>query len=301
MNQPRYIVITPARNEAANIPHTIESMAAQTLRPARWVIVDDGSNDGTAEIIDAAAAAHSWMVAVHRADRGYRRQGGGVVETFYAGYEKVRDEEWDYLVKFDADLSFSADFFERCIGEFEKDAKLGIGGGLICHEDEDGRLECESPGDPAFHVRGATKIYRRECWEAIGGLLQAPGWDTVDELKANMLGWETRSFRDIPIKHHRYTGTADGAWKNYVKNGLANYITGYHPLFMAIKCLKRAVSRPYLIEGMGLSWGFIKGRVSGAPRVEDRDFIHYVRTQQMNRLFGRPSLWDRTTGPLSEI
>jgi glycosyltransferase involved in cell wall biosynthesis len=299
MVRPRYIVVTPARNEAENITYTIQSMAAQTWRPFLWIIVDDGSTDATATIIDAAAKEHPWVIALHRPDRGYRRQGGGVVETFYAGYERIQSEPWDFLVKFDADLSFSADFFERCIGEFAKNPKLGIGGGLICQE-HNGRLECESPGDPTFHVRGATKIYRRACWEAIGGLLHAPGWDTVDELKANMLGWETCSFRDIPLRHHRFTGSADGTWKTYVKFGLANYITGYHPLFMALKCLKRMLEPPYLLGGLGLSWGFINGCFGGAPRVSDREFIRYVRQQQMNRLFGRPSLWDTTMGRLSE-
>lgn len=287
--------MTPARNEARNITHTIESMTAQTWRPFLWVIVDDGSTDKTGEIIDAAAKEHPWILALHRPDRGFRRQGGGVVDTFYEGYDRIESEPWEFLVKFDADLSFTADFFERCIGEFERNVKLGIGGGLICQE-RNGRLECESPSDPAFHVRGATKIYRRACWEAIGGLLHAPGWDTVDELKANMLGWETCSFTDIPLRHHRFTGSADGTWRNYVKFGLANYIAGYHPLFMALKCMRRMLVPPYFVGGIGLTWGFVKGRFTGVPRVDDREFIRYVHQQQMNRLFGRPSLWDRTTG-----
>jgi len=128
-----------------------------------------------------------------------------------------------------------------------------------------------------------------------------PGWDTIDELKANMLGWKTSSFKDIPLRHHRFTGAADGTWKNYVKFGVANYITGYHPLFMALKCLKRTLERPYLIGAAGLTWGFVKGYFTGASRVEDRDFIQYVRQQQLNRLFKRPSLWDRTTGQLGEV
>jgi len=300
MQEPRYIVITPARNEAENIPHTIASMASQIRRPFIWVIVDDGSTDQTAAIIDAAAREYPWIIALHRPDRGFRRQGAGVVETFYDGYDRIRSETWDFLVKFDADLSFGADFFERCLAEFGRNPKLGIGGGLICQE-RNGQFECESPGDPAFHVRGATKIYRRACWEAIGGLLPAPGWDTVDELKANMLGWETCSFRDIPLRHHRHTGSADGTWKNYVKFGLANYIAGYHPLFMALKCAKRMVEPPYLVGGMGLTWGFIKGCLTGVPRVNDGEFIRYIHRQQMNRLLGRPSLWDRTTGQLRDV
>ena len=290
MSSIRYIVITPARNEQENIGHTIRSMAGQTCRPVLWVIVNDGSTDNTAAIIDSAAKEHPWIVAVHRADRGFRKQGGGVVEAFYDGFNRVPAQSWDYLIKFDADLSFEPDYFERCFHKFDEDARLGIGGGTISHP-VNGMLVCESPGDPAFHVRGATKIYRRGCWDALGGLLQAPGWDTIDELKANMLGWTTRSFPDIPIQHHRFTGTADGTWKNYVKFGLANYITGYHPLFMAMKCFKRCGEKPYLIGAIGLGWGFCRGYLKRSSRVSDPALIRYVRQQQLNKLLVRPSLW----------
>ena len=265
-------------------------MVAQTCRPAIWVIVNDGSTDNTAAIIDTAAREHPWIVAVHRADRGFRKQGGGVVETFYDGFNRVASQPCDYLVKFDADLSFEPDYFERCFRKFDEDPKLGIGGGMISHPVK-GVLVSESPGDPAFHVRGATKIYRRACWDQLGGLLQAAGWDTIDELRANMLGWSTRSFPDVPVQHHRFTGTADGAWKNYVKFGLANYITGYHPAFMALKCLKRVAQRPYLIGAIGLWWGFCRGYLHGVAQVNDPALIRYVRRQQLNKLILKPSLW----------
>lgn len=287
---PRYVVITPARNEEDNIPHTIRSMVAQSRRPHRWVIVNDGSTDRTAALIDAAAVAHDWIIVVHRADRGFRKQGGGVIETFYDGYQRIESEPWDFLLKFDADLSFEPDYFERCLAEFVQDSKLGIGGGMISRE-VNGRLVSESPGDPAFHVRGATKIYRRAVWESIGGLVKAPGWDTIDELKANMLGWSTRTFRNIPLRHHRFTGDADGTWKNVVKFGLANYITGYHPLFMLSKCVKRLFQRPYVVGAVGLAWGYLQGYTQGIPQVDDRDLIRYVRRQQLNKLFLKPSLW----------
>jgi poly-beta-1,6-N-acetyl-D-glucosamine synthase len=319
----QYVVITPARNEQDNIGHTIRSMAAQTHRPLCWVIVNDGSTDETGAMIDAAAREHSWILAVHRKDRGSRRPGAGVIEAFYDGCallnetnpllldrgegSRVRSRDsavafspratphaqptWDFLVKFDADLSFTPDYFERCLEKFSEDPKLGLGGGMISQEVA-GQLVCESPGDPAFHVRGATKIYRRACWEAIGGLIHAPGWDTVDELKANMLGWTTLTFRDIPLRHHRFTGTADGVWRNYVKFGLANYITGYHPLFMLVKCLSRSVKKPYLMGAIGLWWGFCRGYVKRVKQVADPEFIRYVRRQQINRLLFRPSIWN---------
>jgi glycosyltransferase involved in cell wall biosynthesis len=285
-----YVVITPVRNEEVHLPHTIASVSRQTLRPATWVLVNDGSTDGTARIADAAAQAHPWIKVVHRSDRGYRQPGGGVIEAFYDGYRLIEAAPWDFVVKLDADLAFSLDYFERCLRNFAENPKLGIGGGTICRLGTDGLTE-ESKGDPRFHVRGATKIYRRACWQQLGGLLRAPGWDTVDEVKANMLGWETRTFPELKLHQRKDTGSADGSWRNWVKNGRANYVTGYHPLFMVCKCALRAPRKPYLLAATALFWGFISGYLQRAPHVQDRGMIRYLRQQQLNRLLGRPSLW----------
>ena len=284
----RYIIITPARDEEAYLEKTIESVLQQTIQPQYWVIVNDGSGDRTGEIIDRYAAKHPWIIARHRSNRGFREAGGGVIVTFYDGYAQVPAGEWDFLVKLDADLSFASDYFEQCFAEFERDPLLGIGGGGIYHE-EDGELKLEH--NPKFHVRGATKIYRRECWDELGGLLKAPGWDTVDELKANMLGWSTRTFAELRLWHYRFTGAADGAWKDWVKNGKANYITGYHPLFMLMKCARKVVKRPYVLASAGLGWGFISGYWRRIPQVQDRNLIRYTRNQQMRKMLMLESIW----------
>ena len=285
-----YIIITPARNEEAHLRETIKSVAAQTIRPFRWIIVDDGSDDATGWIADEAAKMFDWIRVVHRTDRGFRRSGGGVVETFYDGYQLVENEPWDFLAKLDGDLSFAPDYFEKCFRQFEADPKLGIGGGEICVK-LDGAAQVESKGDPAFHVRGATKIYRQACWVAIGGLLRETGWDTYDEVKANMLGWKTRTFEGLEIVHHRETGGADGTWKNWVKNGRANYIVGYHPLFMFFKCVRRLFERPYVIVSAGLWYGFVTGYFSRAPRHQEPEVIRYLRREQMRRLMFQSSIW----------
>lgn len=285
---PKYVIITPARDEEAYLEKTIESVAKQTMLPMQWIIVNDGSRDRTGEIIDRYAAEYKWLTARHRPNRGYREAGGGVIATFYDGYAQIATQEWDFLVKLDADLSFEPDYFERCFAEFENDPKLGIGGGGIYHE-EDGKLKLEH--NPQFHVRGATKIYRRECWKELGGLLKAPGWDTVDELKANMLGWRTRTFADLRLSHYRFTGAADGAWKDCIKNGRANYITGYHPLFMLMKCARRLGRRPYLVGSVGLLWGYVSGYWRRIPRVQDQKLIRYTRSQQMRKMLMLESIW----------
>ena len=278
----KYVIITPARDEESHIEKTIVAVAGQTIRPVQWIIVDDGSRDNTAAILDRATKEYPWIKVLHRANRGFRQAGGGVIDAFNDGYKLLDFSDWDFVVKLDADLSFSSDYFERCFDKFKQDPQLGIGGGGIYHI-EDGKLILE-PG-PAFHVRGATKIYKRDCWEKLGGLVVAPGWDTIDELKANMLGWCTRSFLDLKVSHFRFTGAADGAWKDSVKNGLANYVTGYHPLFMVFKCVRRLAQKPYVMGSVGLAWGYFRGYLKRATRVDDSALIAYARSQQLRRLF----------------
>jgi glycosyltransferase involved in cell wall biosynthesis len=284
----KYVVISPVRDEEAFLRFTIESMLAQTIRPAEWIIVNDGSSDATAAIIDEYAAQHPWIRAVHRGNRGFRKAGGGVVEAFNDGYRSLTTDDWQFVVKMDGDLTFEPDYFEKCLNNFHGDPRLGIGGGVICYiENGVKRIEfC-----PEFHVRGATKIYRRECWDAIGGFWPAPGWDTMDEVKANMLGWGTRSFPDLHLHHHRYTGTADGIWAGMVKNGRANYVCGYHPLFMMVKCFLRLLKRPYFIGSVGLLYGFLSGYLKHIPQVNDVQTIGFLRRQQLGRLWGRETIW----------
>lgn len=292
MSSVSYVIITPARNEAEHIAKTIAAMVAQSCPATKWIIVDDGSTDETPKIIDAAAKEHPWIQVVHRPDRGFRKNGGGVMEAFYDGYRLLEGVAWDYLVKLDGDLSFEPGYFAQCFGHFDRDPKLGVGGGTICHESM-GRLVAESEGDPPFHVRGATKIYRRACWDGIGGLIKAPGWDSLDEIKANMLGWKTYSFPELKLNHYRFAGNADGAWKNWVKNGLANYISGYHPLFMFFKCLSRVKQKPYGVVPVALWVGFTSGYVKRIPRIDDENLIAYFRDQQMRRLTLRENLWTK--------
>jgi len=287
---PRYVIITPVRDEEAYIERTIVSVAQQSVMPARWIVVDDGSTDRTGEILDAAARQYPWMRVVHRSNRGFRKSGGGVIEAFYDGLATLDVQEWEFLVKLDGDLSFEPSYFARCFEEFSRNPKLGLTGGTVCAS-VNGKTVVESKGDPRFHVRGATKIYRQACWTAIGGLMRSAGWDTVDEVAANMLGWETYTLPQVICIQHKSTGSSDGIWRTWVKNGVANYVTGYHPLFMVLKCVRRSLQPPYGVLGVALAWGFLKGYCRRIPRVADTRVIQYVRQQQMNKLLFRPSLW----------
>ena len=282
---PIYVVITPARDEEAWLRFTIESMVAQTWRPAEWIIVDDGSRDGTAAIIRECARRYAWIRGLQRQDRGRRLPGAGVVEAFYAGYRSLQCGASEFLVKLDADLSFAPDFFQIALGHFQTRPRLGIGGACL-YQLTNGWPQLEA--GPRFHVRGATKIYRRQCWEAIEGIMVAPGWDVVDEIRASMLGWMTESFPDVSAVHHRPTGGA-GRWRDMIKRGQGCYVAGYHPLYVAARCLRHLGCKPYLLGSLGMGAGFVGGYLGGQQR--DPALVRYVHEQQWRRLRGATTMW----------
>jgi glycosyltransferase involved in cell wall biosynthesis len=284
---PIYCVITPVRNEEKFLAITIEAVAAQSILPAEWIIVDDGSTDRTAAIINEHAAKYPWIRAYHRTDRGFRSTGGGI-DGFLDGVAALQTKNWDFLVNLDGDLSFEPDYFERCFRHFQEMPQLGIAGGTVYNKiGEELRVERVA----AFHVRGAAKIYRRQCWDSIGSMLRGLGWDTVDEVKANMRGWRTQSFPELQLIHYRATGTAGGVWWGLVKDGRADYIVGYHPLYFAAKCGSRLFRSPILVGTAGLAYGYLHALFTGGPRVQDKEFVSYVRQQQLRRLLGKPTIW----------
>ena len=174
----RYVLITPCRDEAPYLPATIESVAAQTLQPALWIVVDDGSTDDTPRILEAAAAVHPYLRVVRCTDRGERAVGPGVIEAFNAGLRTIDLSEFDYVCKFDADLELPPRYFERLIEEMERVPRLGAVSGKMFLRDEAGHLHHERRGDD--HAAGPTKFYRRECFLDIGGFVQMVGWDGID-------------------------------------------------------------------------------------------------------------------------
>lgn len=293
-----YVVVSPVRDEAQYLETTIRSMIQQTVKPTQWILVDDGSTDRTAQIIRQYALDYPWITLFQRpgsnrgravTSRGDRACEAKEIQAFYAGLPEVSARDWEFLVKMDGDVAFEPDYFQRCFSEFESDQKLGIGGGNISNLVE-GKLQPEPA--PRFHVRGATKIYRRKCWEEIGGIARAAGWDTLDEVKANMLGWQTRTFPGLTMVHLRYTGAANGAWKNAYKNGLWSYTVGYHPLYLVIRCANRVFKRPCVIGSVGLLCGYMTGFFRRVPHTESQELVRYLRNQQLRRICCRESIWE---------
>ncbi len=284
----KYVVITPVRDEETYLPLSIESIVHQTVRPQEWVIVNDGSKDRTGHIAEQAAAQYPWIHVVHRTDRGYRKWGGGIIEAFYDGFHSLSCKDWEFMSKLDGDLTFEPGYFEGTFTKFANNPRIGIGGGVLYHYDHGAKVLEQNP---TFHVRGGAKIFRRGCWDAIGGLWVGAGSDTVDEVKANMLGWTTMSFADLHMIHHRPTGASWGRWGGVAKDGSISYITGYHPLYMLAKLAIGVARKPYVLGSVAQMYGYVSAYLQQAPRVDDPELIRYLRKQQLARLLGRETIW----------
>lgn len=277
----RYVVVTPARDEEATIGETIRSMVAQRHRPLRWVIVDDGSRDGTRAIVESACAEHPWIELLAREDRGHRELGPGVVHAFEAGFERVADLDWHYVVKLDADLSFDESYFANLIEHFANDSRLGMASGKTYLREGD-RLKLEWCHDD--HVRGPAKMYSRSCWKAIGGLRPVRGWDFIDEVTARMKGFGTRSFAEEVLVHHR---PIDGRQRHVVRSrydmGRLYHHLGYDGPYLAVRAARSCVQDyPRVIGGAALLAGFLVAALSRAERY-DADFTAFVRREQRAR------------------
>jgi len=279
----RYVVITPVKNEAAFIQGTLESMIRQSVLPLRWIIVDDASSDDTSSIVERYCSQHDWIRLVQRDDNGARERGGRVVKAFYDGYDTVRDEDFEVVVKLDGDLTFGPDYFELLLARLQTEPTLGITGGAVYERLNGSDWVLRSAID---HVRGPTKVYRRTCFDAIGGLAASLGWDGLDEWKARALGWKVEVVLQAPLMHYRVTGAATGSLRSRVELGYGAHFMGYHPLFMLTRSIRHMFKPPYLVGGCVMLGSYVAANLRGRARCEDAAVIRYVRREQLRQVFG---------------
>lgn len=285
---PRFLVVTPARNEEGFIERTLAAVTSQTLPPARWVIADDGSQDKTFDIASRFAEKVDYIRPIRvpqdrlGRDDGDRLSWAAEAISFNHGLRAAADVEFDLVAKLDADISFGPDYFEQLASRFERQPRLGIAGGA-CYQVRRAGLEIESC--PPSHVRGATKVYRRECFYDIGGLSEFLGWDTVDELRAQLLGWETRTFADLQVVHHRPTSSVGGVLRGKARLGRGSYFLGYDPVFMLARGVRRMVDRPYVLGGAAMLAGYAGASARRDPRLDDPELTDYLVAQQRARLW----------------
>jgi len=270
-----YGIITPARNEAENLPRLADAVLAQTQRPVFWTIVDNGSDDATVELARSLARAHDW-IQVMQIPKLPSGRGAPIVRSFHAGLA-TRPRDVDVIVGVDADVDFPADYLELLVAEFAADRKLGIASGSGWEEI---RGEWRQRHLTGSTVWGATRAYRRRCLEQLLPLEERLGWDGIDEFKANALGWQTRIVPGLGFRHYRPEGSRDGGWQARVAQGDFCWYVGYRPSYVLLRAAFNALRHP---SACGLLWGYARGALTRAPRLGDERAVAYVRSSQRLR------------------
>jgi poly-beta-1,6-N-acetyl-D-glucosamine synthase len=282
----RYVVISPAKDEEAYLEKTIESIIAQTVKPIRWVIVDDGSHDRTAEIASSYAARYPW-ISIERIHRDpARNPGPAVVVAFNAGLKTLDGVDYDFLVKLDVDLILPPEYFEQLLSRFENDEKLGIASGVYL---EFWNEKWVAITMPPYHAAGACKVMRRQCFEEIDGYCPEIGWDTVDEIRARARGWDTRHFADLTFQHLRQEGRGVGLLRNCRKLGIAYFLMGGGFFFLLFKIPYRMLfAKPIILGGLFVLWGYLSCLLSGRKRLVNREEARLYRSLLRSQLWNWP-------------
>lgn len=287
MNESRsllsYVLITPAHNESAFIEKTIESMIRQTVLPLKWVIVDDGSTDSTAKIVESFLPKHPWMELVRRPRRP-DRSFAGKAHAVNAGCEQLAGLGYEIIGNLDGDISFGEDHFEFLLAQFACNPRLGVAGTVFR---EDGYDSATDSFEGFKHVPGQCQLFRRSCWEEIGGYVahRAGGVDWMAVITARMLGWQTRSFRERAFFHHRPLGTAERSpLSSLFSYGEKDYYLGGHPIWEFCRVGYRCIKPPYVVGGCALGAGFVWALVRRTPRPVPRAFVQFHRREQMTKL-----------------
>jgi len=303
-NSRQYIVVTPCKNEENNLPNLVQSMTAQTIKPALWVIVDDGSTDRTGEIIAEVEEKYGWVKGLHL-EKCEEYMGTHLAYVCNKGFEFAReycDREgisYGYIALVDADNILEERYFEKLIGEFEKDEKLGIASGWDAYVDIEnilGNLRARNPNitvmnhefwqvwnSPFVEIQksredlpmGSARLWRKECFEETGGYLPVPLPDSVSNAIAKLKGWKAKRFRDIKVMERRGL-TKQGLWKGYSEKGESYFFLGQSLFLTVLKALRYTFKKPHYI-GVAYFYGYIKPFVYRKERVKDDEIRHYYK------------------------
>jgi glycosyltransferase involved in cell wall biosynthesis len=259
---------------------TLETVTSQSERPALWVIVDDGSTDETPSILQDWASRFDYIRIVTRADRGSREVGPGVIDAFYAGYETIDPNDFDYLCKLDLDLELPPRYFEILMNKMEADPRLGTCSGKP-YMALDGKLVSEKCGDE--NSVGMTKFYRTRCFEQIGGFVREVMWDGIDGHRCRMLGWVAASYDEPELRfvHLRPMGSSHkGLITGRMRHGFGQYFMGTSPIYMTASAVFRMTRPPLFIGGLAMWWGYVKSMLNQVPRYGDDEFRRFLRRYQ---------------------
>lgn len=281
-NNLSYVLITPARNEAAFVEQVIKSVTVQDILPLKWVIVSDGSTDGTDDIVKRYASSYHWIELVQMPERK-ERHFAGKVHAFNAGYDKVRNLPYDIIGNLDADITFEEDYLRFLLGKFSENPRLGVAGTPF----REGTQQYDYRYSSVEHVSGACQLFRRECFEEIGGYtpLKAGGIDLAAVLTARMKGWQTRTFTEKTCEHHKKTqATNHSNFMATFRSGYHDYLMGSHPVWQFFRSLYQMTKRPFFVGGFALLSGYSWAVLSRAQRTVSKELAAFRRQEQLVRL-----------------
>ncbi|OIR03131.1 poly-beta-1,6-N-acetyl-D-glucosamine synthase [mine drainage metagenome] len=277
-----YVLISPCRDEADYMRQTLDSVVAQSLRPAKWIIIDDGSTDETPQILGEYARQHDWIEIVTRSNRGRRAVGPGVIDAFYAGLDTISLGDFEYLCKFDLDLNIPPRYFELLIERMKQQPRLGTCSGKPYFPDPDtGELISEMCGDEMSV--GMTKFYRTRCFEEIGGFVREVMWDGIDCHTCRMKGWLARSWDDPDLRflHLRAMGSSQkGMLTGRQRHGFGQYFMGTWFPYMVASAAFRMTRPPVVVGGLAMLWGYITSWARGLPKYNNAEFIRFLHAYQ---------------------
>ncbi|MFV8393942.1 glycosyltransferase family 2 protein [Flavobacterium sp. LB2P6] len=275
-----YYIVIPAHNEEAFIALTLESLISQTVLPKKVVVVNDNSTDKTAEIVTGFAKENPFITLVNKTSSAIHLPGSKVIQAFHKGFETL-DEEYDIIVKLDADLILPNNYFETVLNIFEKDAKIGMAGGFAYIE-KNGEWILENLTDKD-HIRGAFKAYRKACFQQIGNLKPAMGWDTVDELLSKFYGWKVVTDASLIVKHLKPTGANYNKTARY-KQGEAFYTLGYGFLITSIASAKLAMMKKKPLLFLDYIKGFWKAKAAKTPLLVTAEQAKFIRSYRLKKM-----------------
>ncbi|MCL4785714.1 MAG: glycosyltransferase family 2 protein [Verrucomicrobia bacterium] len=282
----KYVLITSARNESAFIERTLQSVIAQTRRPERWVIVDDGSTDATPQIVERYAGQHRWVDLVRRPQRA-DRSFAGKAHAVNAALERLKGVDFEVVGNLDADVSFEPDYLAFVVEKFEHDPKLGVAGTPFT--EEGGYDSTRDSFEGQNYVAGPCQLFRLACWEDIGGYVanKAGGVDWIAVMTARMRGWRVRAFPEKRFHHHRSMGTAQrGQLASMFSYGEKDYYLGGSPLWQLFRCTYRMAKRPFITGGLALFLGYFSAMLRRMPLAVSPELMRFHRAEQMKKLKG---------------